>query len=106
MKLKTLECTLFSLLILISCCSPSTESKTRPANNLLLNDSYQKWIWIELIGFDNTLPDYGVQNYLDRCKFIPDGASLLLTWTEFVLGYQGMEHGNNQIRRELSNYCQ
>jgi hypothetical protein len=56
------------------------------------NNRYQKWIWIDLIGFDNTLADYGVQNYLDRCQFVPDGASLLLTWTEFVLGYKDMEH--------------
>ena len=63
----------------------------RPIDKLL-DESYQKWIWIELIGFDNTLSDYGVQNYLERCQFLPDGASLLLTWTEFVLGYQGMDH--------------
>ncbi|MCL2517741.1 MAG: hypothetical protein FWF15_04180 [Oscillospiraceae bacterium] len=57
-----------------------------------MNDNYQKWIWVELITFDNTQADYGVQNYLDRCKFIPDGASLLLTWAEFVLGYKGLDH--------------
>ena len=59
---------------------------------MLLNENYQKWLWIDLIGFDNTLPDYGVGVYLDRCKFVPDGISLLLTWTEFVLDYKGLDH--------------
>ena len=59
---------------------------------MLLNENYQKWIWIELIGFDNELPDYGVQAYLDRCKFMPDGFSLLLTWAEFALDYKGQEY--------------
>ncbi len=71
---------------------PESPPTAKPVEKLLLDESYQKWIWIELIGFDNTLPDYGVQNYLDRCRFVPDGASLLLTWTEFVLGYKGMDH--------------
>ncbi len=77
-----------------SLCAAEPESPltAKPVEKLLLDENYQKWIWIELIGFDNTLPDYGVQNYLDRCKFVPDGASLLLTWTEFVLGYKGMDH--------------
>ena len=79
-------------------CLGNTESIDRhddtipTCGDFLLNDGYQKWIWIELIGFDNTLSDYGVQQYLDRCKFVPDGVSLLLTWMEFVLGYQGMDH--------------
>ena len=68
------------------------QQNVRTTDNLLLNENYQKWIWIELIGFDNTLADYGVRNYLERCKFVPDGMSLLLTWTEFVLGYKGMVH--------------
>ena len=85
-------CTFFTFILLVGCSLPSTERTIKSANNLLLNDSYHKWIWIELIGFDNTLPDYGVQDYLDRCKFVPDGASLLLTWAEFVLGYQGLDH--------------
>ena len=68
------------------------QQNVRTTDNLLLNENYQKWIWIELIGFDNTLADYGVRNYLERCKFVPDGMSLLLTWTEFVLGYKGMDH--------------
>jgi len=91
------------ILCLISAVSPfaRTEETILAMDKLLLDDSYHKWIWIELIGFDNTLSDYGVRNYLERCKFVPDGASLLLTWTEFVLGYKGMEseyelHPNEQ----------
>ena len=27
------------------------------------------WVWIEPIGFDNALPDYGVNYYLQRAGF-------------------------------------
>lgn len=50
----------------------------------------ERFIWIELIGFDNTQPDFGVQAYLDTCGFIPTGVSLLFTWLEFPLGHRGM----------------
>ena len=53
--------------------------------------SFEKWIWIELIGFDNSLPDYGVKAYLDNCGFVPTGASLLLTWIEFPMQHTGLD---------------
>lgn len=56
------------------------------------DNPFQKWVWIELIGFDNTLPDFGVSDYIKRCKFIPDGFSLLLSSIGFVLRHEGLDH--------------
>ncbi len=56
------------------------------------DNSYQKWVWIELIGFDNELFDFGVSDYMKRCKFIPDGVSLLLFSIGFVLRHEGLDH--------------
>ena len=53
------------------------------------NDRYQKWIWIELIGFDNTKSDFGIDGYISRAGFVPDGFSLLLSWTGFALDHDG-----------------
>lgn len=49
-----------------------------------------RFVWLELIGFDNTQPDFGVQAYLDTCSFVPTGVSLLFTWLEFPLGHRGV----------------
>ena len=56
-----------------------------------MESSSEKWIWMELIGFDNSLPDYGVKSYLDNCGFVPDGVSLLLTWIEFPMQHLGLD---------------
>ena len=54
----------------------------------VLKESYlNKWIWIELIGFDNQKPDFGVVDYINRCGFLPDGFALLLYWTGFVIDH-------------------
>lgn len=55
------------------------------------DNQFQKWIWIELIGFDNELIDFGVDDYFKRCKFIPDGISLLLFTPGFVIRHDGLE---------------
>ncbi|MBP1990939.1 hypothetical protein [Paenibacillus eucommiae] len=52
---------------------------------------YEKWIWIELIGFDHLADDYGVEAYLERAGFIPDGLSLLLFTPDFIHAHPGME---------------
>lgn len=52
--------------------------------------SHERWIWIELIGFDNTKPDCGAREYLDRIGFVPEGISLLIGASDFV-----MLHDNN-----------
>ena len=38
----------------------------------------RKFLWAELIAFDNTQPDYGVGEYLSRSRFKSDAVSLLL----------------------------
>ncbi|NLC43004.1 MAG: hypothetical protein GX783_01845 [Clostridiales bacterium] len=58
----------------------------------VLKENYlNKWIWIELIGFDNQKPDFGVGDYISRCGFLPDGFVLLLYWTGFVVDHQGLD---------------
>ena len=59
-----------------------TEDRRRPV----------KGIWIELIGFDNTLPDYGVREYLSRMPVKPEFVSLLLFDAELVHTHAGLEH--------------
>ncbi|MFC5407180.1 hypothetical protein [Cohnella soli] len=53
--------------------------------------SYEKWIWIELIGFDNTHSDFAVAAYLERVGFIPTAMCLLLFTPDFVHAHEGMD---------------
>ncbi|MGD9518668.1 MAG: hypothetical protein AB7W28_04060 [Armatimonadota bacterium] len=50
----------------------------------------EKWVWVELIGFDNESPDQGVQAYLDNAGFVPDVISLLLYNADFLHLHAGM----------------
>lgn len=52
---------------------------------------YEKWVWIELIGFDNRASDFGVAAYLDTVGTVPDGISLLFFTPDFVHAHKGME---------------
>lgn len=52
---------------------------------------YERWIWIELIGFDNTRPGVGVKDYLDNVGFFPRAISLLLTSPDLIHQHPGME---------------
>ena len=40
--------------------------------------AYTFFVWVELIGFDNAKPDFGVGEYLDRMAVKPQAVSLLL----------------------------
>ncbi len=51
---------------------------------------HERWIWTELIGFDNRHPDLGVQEYLDLAGFTPAGICLLLTSPDFVLSHESV----------------
>ena len=51
----------------------------------------ERWIWVELIGFDNTQSDYGVAEYARTAGFVPDAVCLLVSSSDFVLLHQGME---------------
>ena len=44
----------------------------------------KNWHWIELIGFDNTSPDYGVDAFLSRLAKAPEGVSLLFSHIDFL----------------------
>jgi hypothetical protein len=49
---------------------------------------HERWIWVELIGFDVTQPDHGVAEYLDDAGFVPDVICLLLASPDFVLSHE------------------
>ena len=51
---------------------------------------YPRWLWIELIGFDNGSPDFGVGDLVERCGFVPDGVALLLYNPDFVHAHDGL----------------
>ena len=56
----------------------------------------ERWYWVELIGFDNTLPDFGVADYLSRNQSTT-GVSLLFAHIDFLF---------EQDKEELSpNAC-
>jgi len=46
------------------------------------------WIWTELLAFDNTSPDLGVEDYLQRVGHKPDGIALMLAHPDAVLLYE------------------
>lgn len=53
----------------------------------------KKWLWIELIGFDNTKSDYGIEAFINNLSFLPEGISLLLYSIDFVnLHMEGLPH--------------
>ncbi len=49
---------------------------------------HERWIWTELIGFDNEQPDQGVGEYVDNAGFTPHGICLMLTSPDFVLSHE------------------
>jgi hypothetical protein len=52
---------------------------------------HERWIWTELIGFDNRLPDRGVAEYLETTGFVPDAICLLITSPDFILSHENHE---------------
>ena len=50
-----------------------------------------KWYWIELIGFDNTLSDYWVDAFLSRLAEKPCGISFLFSNLDFVNDFRAEE---------------
>lgn len=53
--------------------------------------NYEKWIWTELLAFDNSQVDQGVQAYLDRLGFVPQGISLLVSAADFFVLHEAMD---------------
>lgn len=54
-------------------------------------NGFEKWVWIELTGFELHSDDLGVSDFLSRCGYVPDGISLLLYWPGIVLHHEGLE---------------
>ncbi len=52
---------------------------------------HERWIWTELIAFDNQQPDYGVDQYLKATGFTPKAICLLIGSPDFVLSHPGIE---------------
>jgi hypothetical protein len=52
---------------------------------------HERWVWTELIGFDNQQPDLGVRQYLETAGFVPTAVCLLIGSPDFVLSHAGME---------------
>jgi len=57
--------------------------------------SHERWIWTELIGFDNQQHDLGVSQYLDTAGFTPTAICLLIGSPDFVLSHPGIEQELN-----------
>lgn len=49
-------------------------------------------LWVELIGFDNTLSDFGVEKYLARMEHKPDAVSLLFDNDRLFLAHDAKEN--------------
>lgn len=52
---------------------------------------HERWIWTELIAFDNRQPDFGVGHYLSTTGFSPTAVCLLIGSPDFVLSHPGIE---------------
>ncbi len=55
------------------------------------NAAFQKLVWIELIGFDNTKPDFGVAELLSRMEIKPTKVALLLCDTELIHAHRNLK---------------
>ena len=51
----------------------------------------ERWMWIELIGFDNRERDYNVGAFLDNAGFVPDGLAMLFATPDFTHTHEGLE---------------
>jgi len=54
-------------------------------------NAYQLHQWIELIGFDNTKPDYGVNDHISRVGRKPTAVTLLFSTNRFFLMHRNLE---------------
>ena len=63
-----------------------------------------KVYWTELIGFDNTSPDYGVSSFIERASGNIDTISLLVYNIDFVNDYDGLDTEKPLSRGMCSYY--
>ncbi|MBI2299492.1 MAG: hypothetical protein HYU66_11210 [Armatimonadetes bacterium] len=52
--------------------------------------THDRWLWIELIGFEVNDPDRGVERFLANAGFVPDAVLLLLFTPDFVHLHDGL----------------
>ncbi|PPK99522.1 hypothetical protein [Parapedobacter indicus] len=55
-------------------------------------DNYQRWLWIELIGFDHVAADFGVGNFIKNTGFVPEAVSFLFASADFVHSHSGVDN--------------
>ena len=53
--------------------------------------AHERWIWTELIAFDNQQSDFGVNQYLKATGFTPKAICLLIGSPDFVLSHAGIQ---------------
>lgn len=84
-------CGLLAILLqLTTCCILAGEPGSTSAPGSTLRP-HERWIWIELIGFNNESADLGVGDYLDSTGFTPIAICLLIGSPDFVLSHAGIE---------------
>jgi len=59
---------------------------TFPTNS----EAFEKWVWTELIAFDNREPDFGAGKYCDILGFVPTGMCLLVSAPDFAFLHDGL----------------
>ena len=65
--------------------------------------AFSLFLWLELIGFDNTLPDFGVDRYLSRMERKPDAVSLLMDNDRLFRSYEGVKE-NFALPQDCCSY--
>ena len=66
--------------------------------------AYAFFVWMELIGFDNTKPDFGVAEYLDRMSVKPQVISLLLDNDGLFLSHEKGLTVNFTLPPDVASY--
>jgi len=75
------------------------EAERRPCEH----ESFRLFLWVELIGFDNTQADYGVGQYLARLPQKPDAVSILIDNDRLFRAYDG-ERGEFKLPPDCCSY--
>lgn len=66
--------------------------------------AYTKANWIELIDFNNTHHDMGVEYFLSKTKWIPNVVILLLYSNDFVHSHSSLLDDKTMLRQDCSSY--
>ncbi|MCC6445341.1 MAG: hypothetical protein IT210_18015 [Armatimonadetes bacterium] len=65
---------------------------------------YERWLWIELIGFDNASEDFGVSRFLENAGFAPDAISFLMFNPDFIHSHGGSA-SDRAFPPDFCSYC-